>query len=120
VYEPGARSGFVVTLLVLAACHSRNESMKPQDAARWLQQACGITFARDPVVLSSTSATSATVELPAAEVTAALEALRNNRTLHKRGQSDTRYGYESFPESSAAKQCELDTALHVLYFSYTE
>ena len=32
---------------------------------------------------------SATVVLPDTEVESALESLRNNRTLHRRGQSDT-------------------------------
>jgi hypothetical protein len=110
----------ILALSILAACHSRHHTLKPQDAARLMYQSCGVTFAQDPVVVSSTSATSATVVLPDTEVAAALESLRNNRTLHMRGQSDTRHGYESFPDVRPGKECELDTSLHVLYFRYTE
>lgn len=104
--------------------------MNPQDAARWLKRACGVTFAQDPAVLPDTSVipgrpgaaviASATVVLPAAEVESTLESLRNNRLLHRRGQSDTRYSYESFPDTRPETACELDTSLHVLYFRYTE
>lgn len=113
----------MLVLSMLAACHSRDAgTMKPQDAAHWLKETCGITFDRDPVVLPGTSisATAATVVLPETEVASTLEALRNNRSLHRRGQSDTRYSYESYPGASAGKLCELDTSLHVLYFSYTD
>jgi len=63
---------------------------------------------------------SAKVVLPSGDVEAALASLRNNRTLHSRGQSDTRYSYESWPDARPVKACELDTSLHVLYFSYME
>jgi hypothetical protein len=119
-------------LLLLAACGAKtSDTLKPQDAASWLHRACGITFAQDPVVLPSTSGAqevrkgssvvvTATVVLPAAEVEAALASLRNNRDLHSRGQSATRYSYESYPDAAVARACELDTALHVLYFRYAE
>ncbi|MEO8308698.1 MAG: hypothetical protein ABI616_11740 [Pseudomonadota bacterium] len=103
--------------------------MKPQDAAHWLQQACGIRLAQDPVVQSgnavvprqgSSVAASATVVLPAKEIASALDSLRNNRSLHSRGQSDTRYSYESYPDVMPVKACEVDTALRVIYFSYLQ
>jgi hypothetical protein len=117
-----------VALFMLAACHSKGTAMKPQDAAHWVHEACGITFAQEPVVLSGSapaahqvsSVISATVVLPATEVAAALESLRNNPTLHSRGQSDTRYSYESYPDAGPAKACELDTSMHVLYFRYVD
>jgi hypothetical protein len=115
---------------MLAACSAKSSpALKPQEAARWLRETCGITFTGDPVVLPNTTVVSrqgapvmasATVVLPDAEVQAALASLRNNRTLHMRGQSDTRHGYESFPDVRPGKECELDTSLHVLYFRYTE
>jgi hypothetical protein len=110
---------------MLAACGAKDAgTLKPPDAARWLHQTCGITFARDPVILVSASASpvavSATVSLPSSEEASALESLRNNRSLHSRGQSESRYSYESFPGAGPEKRCELDTSLHVLYFSYSE
>jgi hypothetical protein len=122
----------VCLLLLLAACGAKtSDTLKAQDAANWLRKTCGITFAQDPVVLPSTSGAqevhkgsavtvTATVVLPATEVEAALASLRNNRDLHSRGQSATRYSYESYPDATIAKACELDTALHVLYFRYAE
>ena len=44
----------IVILSMLAACHPKGATLKPQDAAHWLRLACGITFARDPVVLPGT------------------------------------------------------------------
>jgi len=119
------RAGITVgILLVLAACGSREgDLLNPQEAARLLHQACGVSFAADPVVISSTSAdseVSATVVLPDSDAESALKALRDNLTLHSRGQSETRYSYESFPEARAQAACELDTSLKVLYFRYTE
>jgi hypothetical protein len=119
----------ILTLSMLAACRAKNtDALKPQDAARWLYQTCGITFAQNPVVLKSTSAArrgtsvsvSATVVLPSAEAAPALESLGKNRSLHRRGQSESRYSYESIPEARPEKECELDTSLHVLYFRYAE
>jgi hypothetical protein len=133
--EPIATAGrilAIVTLTAVVACGAKDTgTLKSQDAARWLYQTCGIRFAQDPVILKNTWAgasamrgrsgsVSATVALPSAEVAAALEALRNNPSLHRRGQSDSRYSYESLPEAAAEKECELDTSLHVLYFRYTE
>jgi hypothetical protein len=121
----------IALVSLLAACHPKGTAMKPQDAAHWLKQACGVTFSQDPVVLPDTSVipsgrsgaavvASATVVLPAAEVESALASLRNNRLLHQRGQSDSRYSYESFPDDRPGTACELDTSLHVLYFTYME
>ena len=118
-------------LFVLAACTAKTaDTLNPQDAASWLHKTCGVAFAQDPVVVPSTGAEevrkgssvvmTATVVLPASEVEAALSSLRNNRSLHSRGQSATRYSYESYPDATVAKACELDTALHVLYFRYAE
>jgi hypothetical protein len=127
------RGSLVVLLLsMLAACRAKDtDTLKPQDAARWLHQTCGIAFAQNPVVLKSTSAAlaarrgssvsvSATVVLPSAEVAPALESLGKNRSLHRRGQSESRYSYESIPEARPEKECEFDTSLHVLFFRYTE
>ena len=121
-------AGWVASLIVLAACNAKSApALKPQEAAHWLRETCGITFTRDPVVLPNTTVprqgaavVSATVVLPDEDVQAALESLRNNRALHMRGQSDTRHGYESFPDARPGRECELDTSLHVLYFRYTE
>jgi hypothetical protein len=120
----------MASLIMFAACTARNAPpLTPQEAAHWLREACGITFARDPVVLPSTDAgarqdtpavISATVVLPDEDVQSALASLRNNRSLHMRGQSDTRHGYESFPDARPGKECELDTSLHVLYFRYAK
>jgi hypothetical protein len=122
----------VLALTMLAACGAKPaDPVEPQEAADWLHRACGVTFAEDPVVLKTTPASSetrrtssvavnATVSLPESEVASALEALRNNPTLHSRGQSATRFSFESFPDAGAHKLCELDTSLQVLYFSYTE
>ena len=121
----------ILLVSLLAACHPKGATMKPQDAASWLKLACGIIFSQDPVVLPDTSVipsgrpgaaviASATVVLPAAEVESTLTSLRNNRLLHRRGQSDTRYSYESFPDARPETACELDTSLHVLYFSYSQ
>lgn len=124
--------GHVLALSMLSACRAKNpETLKPQDAAHWLYQACGISLAQDPVVITSTPAAAAahqgssvaitaTVALPDSEVASALEALRNNRSLHMRGQSESRHSYESYPEARPGKECELDSSLHVLYFRYTE
>jgi uncharacterized membrane protein len=101
------------------------------DVAHWLHEACGITFAQAPVIAPNTAVTlqrrkdsmmvaSATVVLPDSEIASVLESLRNDRTLHSRGQSDTRYSYESYPDARPGKACELDTSQHVLYFSYAE
>jgi hypothetical protein len=121
-----------MTLSMLAACRAKDtDTLKPQDAARWLYQTCGVAFAQNPVVLKSTSAAaaarqgssvsvSATVVLPSAEVASALESLGKNRSLHRRGHAESRYSYESVPEARPEKGCELDTSLHVLYFRYTE
>ena len=120
-----------LTLSMLAACSAQDAgTLSPQEAARFLHQACGITFAQSPVVLTSTTAAasrrttsvavSATVVLPVTETEAALETLRNNRSLHSRGQSEYRYSYESFPGSGPETACELDTSLRVLYFLYVE
>jgi len=125
-------SFFALTLSMLAACSAADTgTLTPQDAARWLYQTCGVTFARDPQVLKGAALkptprqswsvfVSGTVALPDAEVRAALESLRRNRSLHKRGNSETRYSYESFPGVLPEKECELDTSLHVLYFRYTQ
>ena len=120
----------MASLFMLAACTARSApGLTSQEAAHWLRETCGITFTRDPVVLPNTDAgarqdtpavVSATVVLPDEDVQSALASLRNNRSLHMRGQSDTRHGYESFPDVSPGKECELDTSLHVLYFRYTK
>jgi len=119
----------VLTLAMLAGCRARDtDTLDPQEAARWLHQTCAITFTQSPVVLKSSAAArrgsavsvSATVVLPSAEVAPALESLSKNRSLHRRGQSESRHSYESFPEARPEKECELDTSLHVLYFRYTE
>lgn len=124
--------GATCVLVLLSACgHRGNAGVTPSDAARWLQAACGITFAREPVVLKSsmlrsrTPAGSAltvivTLSLPEAETAAALAALARNRALHRRGQVGSRYSYESFPDVRPERECELDTAMHVLYFSYAQ
>jgi hypothetical protein len=129
-WQGGCMSACV--LFTLAACGAKTAgTLKPQDAASWLHKACGVAFGQDPVVLPSTSGAqevhkgssvvvTATVLLPAAEVEAALASLRNNRDLHSRGQSATRYSYESYPDATVARACELDTSLHVLYFRYAE
>ena len=122
----------VLAMSMLVACSAADTgTLTPQDAARWLYQTCAVTFARDPQVLKGAALkptprqswsvfVSGTVVLPDAEVRAALESLRGNRSLHKRGHSETRYSYESFPGVLPEKECELDTSLHVLYFRYTE
>jgi len=121
---------FCAALLLAAvpSCGGRTEpALTPRDAAHWLRLACGIGFARDPVVVKSRPpmrkrgpvSVTATLVLPDGEVAAALEALRRNRSLHRRGQSETRYSYQSFPGVIPETECELDTALHVLYFRYT-
>jgi hypothetical protein len=118
---------FALALSVVVSCGKKGEApLAPREAAQWLHRACGITFAQDPVVLKSSPPTqrrtlvsvSATVTLPDTEVAGALEALANNRSLHRRGQSETRYSYQSFPGVIPETECELDTALHVLYFRY--
>jgi hypothetical protein len=108
--------------LALVACGSKDDVMSPPDAARWLQKACGITFAQDPAVLSGTASgpVSATVSIPAAEMEAVLAALRNDASLHSRGQSETRFSYESYPGDGPERACELDTTMRVLYFRYAE
>lgn len=108
--------------LMLVACGSKGDVMSPQDAAQWLQKACGVTFAQDPVVLSSTASgpVSATVSIPGPEMEAVLAALRNDASLHSRGQSETRYSYESYPGDGPERTCELDTTMRVLYFRYAE
>jgi hypothetical protein len=117
-----------LALAVAVSCGKKTaDTLAPRDAARWLHLACGITFAQDPVVLKSSPPTrqralvavSATVVLPDSEVAGALAALWKNRSLHRRGQSETRYSYQSFPGVIPETECELDTALHVLYFRYT-
>lgn len=107
--------------LALVACGSKDDVMSPQDAARWLHKACGITLAQDPVVLSGMASgpVSATVSIPGPEMEAVLAALRNDASLHSRGQSETRYSYESFP-SGPERACEVDTTMRVLYFRYAE
>jgi len=121
-----------LTLTTLTACGTADTgTMQPRDAARWLYQTCGISFAQDPVVLKGTSvpstarrgssaSVSGTVVLPSAEIAPALDSLRKNRSLHRRGQSESRYSYESFPGAVPGKECELDTSMHVLFFRYTE
>jgi hypothetical protein len=116
--------GSAILLLALVACSSKTaEPMKPQDAARWLHEACGVTFSQEPVVLTharSSTGVTVTVVLPGPEEASALRTLRNNRSLHSRGQSATRYSYESYPDATATIACELDTSLHILYFSYAK
>jgi hypothetical protein len=121
--------GAAAALFMLGACHSKGTALRSQDAAHFLHEACGITFTQDPQVLPDASVVprpgspvvaSAKVVLPEGDVEAALASLRNNRTLHSRGQSATRYSYESWPDARPVKSCELDTSLHVLYFSYME
>jgi hypothetical protein len=124
--------GVACALAPLGACgRPGTAALAPQEAAHWLQAACGISYATEPVVLkgslmrSKSSAGSsltviATLSLPEAETAAALTALAGNRTLHRRGQVAARYSYESFPDVRPERECELDTAMHVLYFRYAE
>ena len=116
-------------LSTLAACSAKyGGTVKSGDAARWLYRTCGISFAQNPVVVTNAAAAwrrpsgamSGTVLVPETEMAAALEALRMNRSLHIRGQSESRYSYESYPEATPEQECELDTSLHVLYFRYRE
>ena len=116
--------------VLLAACGRGDGSDLPSaDAARWMEASCGIRFGEPPQVLRSAvvrarAASAApvsvtvTVVLPNSEVEGAVAALANNRALHRRGQSETRYSYESFPEARPYRECELDKAQHVLYFRY--
>jgi hypothetical protein len=115
---------------LLAGCGPRDGSdLPPADAARWMAAACSVRFHEPPRVLRSSVARTraangeptsviVTVVLPEAEAQAAIAALAHDRSLHRRGQSDTRYSYESYPEARPAKACELDTGQHVLYFQY--
>lgn len=117
-------------LATLAGCGPNDGSdLPPSDAARWMAQACGVRFREPPRVLRSTlsrvrtaggepASVVVTVVLPDDEAEAAVRALAHERSLHRRGQSETRYSYESFPEVRPEKECELDTAQHVLYFRY--
>lgn len=115
---------------LFGGCGSRDGSdLPPAAAARWMDAACGVRFREPPQVLRSTVArvraangdpasVTVTVVLPESEADAAVQALARNRSLHRRGQSDTRYSYESFPEVRPAKICELDKVQRVLYFQY--
>ncbi len=103
--------------------------LSPADAGRWLEAACGVRFREAPQVLESTVVRSrsgpatpasaiVTVVLPDAEADEAVRALARNRSLHRRGQSDTRYSYESYPGARPEAECELDRSQRVLYFRY--
>jgi hypothetical protein len=130
---PGAwfATACVAVLTQLGACsRSAAPGLAPNDAAHWLAAACGIRFQQAPTVLESNvvaskagpgtpASVTAKLQLPDAEVDAALAALAHERSLHRRGQSATRYSYESFPDVRPEKECELDTALHIIYFRYT-
>lgn len=124
------RGAIVLPLALFAGCGRGDGSDLPStDAAHWMDAACGIRFAAAPKVIRSTVVASRapdgapasvilTVVLPGSEADAAVTALAQNRTLHRRGQSETRYSYESFPDVRPEKECELDTAQHVLYLRY--
>jgi len=120
-----------LALPLLAACGPRPAATPtPAEIRQRLEQACGIHLAELPEVRKSSrvrgapgkgwsDSVSATIVLPAAEAPAAIEALRRNRTLQRRGESDSRYSYESVPGVLPETSCELDTAQHLLYFSDT-
>lgn len=124
------RLGAALWLALCAGCGPRDGSdLPPGDAAHWMDVACGVRFQAPPQVLRSAIARPRaangepasvilTVVLPDAEADAAVAALAANRTLHRRGQSETRYSYESFPEARPGKACELDRSQHVLYLQY--
>ena len=117
-------------LALLVGCGRRDGSDLPAtDAARWMAAACGIRFRDPPQVLRSTlsrartpggepASVVLTVVLPDSEADAAVQALAHERALHRRGQSETRYSYESFPGARPEKECELDKSQHVLYLRY--
>jgi hypothetical protein len=65
-------------------------------------------------------AVSATLVLAESMVPAALSALAANRRLHQRGQSESRYSFESYAGDGPEIECELDSARHILYFRYAE
>jgi hypothetical protein len=126
----GPLNAALAALVLLTGCGPRDGSDLPQaDAAHWMDAACGIRFAAAPKVIRSTVVASRapsgapasvvlTVVLPDGEADAAVAALARNRTLHRRGQSETRYSYESFPDVRPEKECELDRSQHVLYLRY--
>jgi hypothetical protein len=115
--------------LMLAACSDKyGGTVKPGNAADWLFKACGISFSQPPVIVHNASTEwrrpagwmSGTVAVPDAEMAAAKAALGLNRFLHRRGNSETRYSYESYTDALPERECELDVSLHILYFRYKE
>jgi hypothetical protein len=120
-----------VLLVVLAGCAPRAApTLTPREAAHYLEATCGVVLAAEPVVerselIPSRSRArlpvrvSAVVVLPEEGIEPALGALRANRNLRRRGQTATRHSYESPPDALPVKECELDTALRVLFFRAT-
>ncbi|MCC7462437.1 MAG: hypothetical protein IT480_08250 [Gammaproteobacteria bacterium] len=125
-----ARVTAVAAGLAVVGCgRSDGSGLAPAEAARWMEAACGIRFAELPHVVRSAMVRSrspsgaaarvtVTVVLPDGETASAIAALARNRSLHRRGQSDTRYSYESFPGARHESACELDTAQRVLYLMH--
>lgn len=118
-------------LLLLAGCGARAApTLTSREAAHYLEATCGIVLAAEPevqrseIIPSRSRArlpvrVSALVVLPEEEIEPALSALRANRSLRRRGQTVTRHSYESPPDALPVKECELDTALRVLFFRAT-
>lgn len=121
-------------LLAVLACGASacgvpaGNHVKPAETQDWLFRTCGVRLAQPPTLVANdagarrraTENASGSVAVPEAELPAVLESLRLNPQLHLRGQSETRYSYESTGDGRPQRSCELDRALRVLYFSYRE
>jgi hypothetical protein len=118
-----------LSVCILCGCGApAGNNVRVAEAGNWLYKACGVHLSQAPALVASNAGTrrrvpesaSGSVAVPEADLPATLEALRLNRSLHLRGQSETRYTYESADDALPEKSCELDTVQHVLYFRIRE
>jgi hypothetical protein len=117
-----------IAVLLVGCGASDGNNVRVAEAGDWLFKACGVRMAQAPVLVPNTAGSrrrapesaSGSVAVPVADLPAVLEALRLNRSLHLRGQSESRYSYESASDVRPEQSCELDVAQHVLYFRYLE
>jgi hypothetical protein len=126
------RPGWIHALLpviMLGACSAPDgNNVRSAEAGDWLYKACGVRLLQAPVLVANDAgarrrapeSASGSVAVPEADMLAVLDALRLNRTLHLRGQSETRFTYESADDVLPEKSCEIDKSQHVLYFRYRE